>query len=476
MQGKIGDIIMGLVSACTKVVRSAFKSSPKVKVLVDGKLVSMGKAKKLVDFSGEKFEFHVKPDITMPISPKTLKGSKPAIKIKKNAQGKLDENVQGELGNVSVRLAKRFKNLFDSAKSELSNVFKGQDISVRSKGANSIYSKLERSVLKGKSIRTDSVANSMITDGIGGRILMKDLTQSDIAATLKEIKIDGKTLSDAEQKIMTKFFKNEKLTSAELEIANKYSRTVKIALAEKQSAPIFNQVMLSSMKEALDSGATTIEKLEKSGVSKDLIKELKLNKDKITPLRITTLENYTGKNGIPYFSDKQIAQLKELQLATGNSFDIISCPEAKRFGDALTSLEKQALKDSGYTTAQFNATLSDGTVAEIQIRGKGPFGEVEHIAYDSTQAKNTLSKVYDEYKAAIKSLTPEQSKLYETYRSQCYDYYRDLELGIKSQKPTLPSGLDKILSEENMIKLHNLDTAIQNEAKKGFEEHIRLVA
>ena len=163
--------------------------------------------------------------------------------------------------------------------------------------------------------------------------------------------------------------------------------------------------MVSSLQSAINSGATTIEQIEKSGISKEVIAQLKTGKN-ITPLKITELNNYTGADGIPYFTDSQIAQIKEMQAVTGNYFDIITRPETARFKGALTPLENKAIKASGYTTAQFNAVLKDGSLAEIQIRGKGPFGEVEHIAYDSRQGKNTLSHVYDDYKDAVKKLSP----------------------------------------------------------------------
>lgn len=470
-------LISKVLSAAAKPVRSAFKCKPKVKVKLGNDYLPFNEAKKSVNFSTTAVQYNVKPDITMPVAPLTLNGSKPVIRIRKNyLTDKLDEPVKGELGNVSIRLAKRYKDILPDAKKEIQEIFPGSDISVRAKGANSVYSKLEKKVLKGKVIRSDSVASSMIRDAIGGRITMKNLTTADIVDTLKTIKIDNKALTADEQKIMMKFFNLEPLTQAELKIAQKYSRTVKLALAEKQSAPVFNQVMLSSLKHAVETGAATIEQIEKSGVSPAIVKELKLNYNKIKPMKITELENYTGHNGIPYFSDKQIAQFREMQLVTGNNFDIVTCSEARRFSQSLTPLEQQALKDSGYTTSQFNVELSDGTLAEIQVRGKGPFGEVEHIAYDSRRNKNTLGAVYDEYQAAAKGLSPDEYNEYNKYLSACYDYYRDLELGIQAAKPQLPAKFNPILSEDNMIRLHAIDDAQQTAKKAGFVPHISIAA
>lgn len=471
-------IVSKIVSAAAKPIKSAFHCKPKIKVKLGEEFIPFDKAKKTFDFTKTKVEYNVKPDITMPIAPATLSGSKPVIRIKKNnLTGKLDEPVQEELGNISIRLAKRYETILPKAKKEITEIFPGCDISVRAKGANSVYSKLEKKVLdKGTVIRSDSAASKMIKDAIGGRITMKNLTADDIIQTLKTIKIENKTLTKQEQQIMMKLFRQEPLTQLELKVAQKYSRAVKLALAEKQSAPVFNQVMLSSLKHAVETGAATMEKLEKSGVSADIIKELKLNYNKIKPMKITELENYTGHQGIPYFSDKQIAQFREMQLATGNHFDIVTCSEARRFSKSLTPLEQQAMKDSGYTTSQFNVELADGTLAEIQVRGKGPFGEVEHIAYDSRRNKNTLSHVYDEYQTAAKGLSKEEYAEYNKYLSACYDYYRDIELGISATKPKLPAKFNPILSEDNMIRLHNIADAEEAAKKAGFIPHITVAA
>lgn len=473
----VAKVAETLVKSGEKVVIGFGKGKVKPSILVDGEFVNYKAGKKIVDLKFNSFELQVKPDISIPFAPATINQTKPAMRISKNFKtGEINSAAQAELGNVSVRLAEHYSNVASSAKVEIGNIFKGQKLSVRSKGANSIYSKLEKKVLeKGKVIRTDAAASKLIGDAIGGRVLMKDLTAKDIVETLKTLKIQGKALTAQEQTIMQKFFANKALTEEELKVAQKYSRTVKLALAEKQSAPVVNQILVSSLKSALDRGVTTMAQIEKSGVSKDVINQLKTGKN-ITPLRMTELNNYTGKDGIPYFTDSQIAQLKELQIATGESFDIITRPEVARFKDSLLPLESKAIKESGYTTAQFNAVLSDGTLAEIQIRGKGPFGEVEHIAYDSRQGKNTLSHVYDDYKAAVSGLEDSEYKEYNEYLSSCYDYYRDIELGIKSTKPKLPAKFNKILSEESMINLHAIDNAEQEAKKATFKQHLRLTA
>jgi hypothetical protein len=214
-----------------------------------------------------------------------------------------------------------------------------------------------------------------------------------------------------------------------------------------------------------------MEQIEKSNLNPEIIKEFKIAKN-VEPMQITEINNYIGRDGIPYFTDSQIFQFKELQALTHEEFDILSRSEQGRlFPKSLTKLEKDAIKDSGYTTAQINAKLKNGIVSEIQIRGTGTFGEIEHIAYDSRLVKNTLSHTYDEYQCAVKKLTADQYTRYNKYLRACYNHYRNLELGLKSTKPTLPSEFPSILSEESMRTLHDLDNKLQKKLMKNFTPH-----
>lgn len=421
-------------------------------------------------------QYRIKPDITIPIRPETLYWDNPAFPI----SGKMLQDNNSlqlwELGNISFRLGKKYKALEQTAKEELNAVFDGFEVSVRAKGANSVYSKLKRVLQKqNKTIKTDEEARQIIQDAIGGRIQLKDITRQDLIETLNTLKINGKTLTASEKNIIQRYFNNEKLSAAELEIAQNLSKPVKLALAEKQSDPVVRKFMLSGLKDALNRNVTTMEKLEKAGIRKDILEELKSNPN-ITPLKLGEINNYKGKNGIAYFSDRQIREFEKMQLATGEKFDIITCSEdidLTKYGlEKMPQSAQDAIKPSGYTTGQINVTLSDGTLAEVQIRGSGDFAEYEHIAYDAKLNKNTLGEIYKEYKDIILKIPKEDMPEYNKYISDCYDYYRDIELGIIREKPQLPEKFNKILSEENMKRLHELDEADQKNKMKTFVPHI----
>jgi hypothetical protein len=320
-------------------------------------------------------------------------------------------------------------------------------------------------------ITTDKEASGIILDGIGGRIQLKNLTHKDVLQTLNTVKIDGKPLTKTEKDIMLKVFNDEKISNKEANIIGKVQRRVKLALAEKQSAPVVKQTMFSALQDALNRNVITMKQIEKSNLSPEIIKEFKAAKG-VEPMQITEINNYIGRDGIPYFTDSQIFQFKELQALTHEGFDILSRSEQGRlFPKSLTKLEKDAIKASGYTTAQINGKLKNGIVSEIQIRGTGTFGEVEHIAYDSRLEKNTLSHTYDDYQAVVKKLTKDQYTRYNKYLRECYNHYRKLELGLKSTKPELPAEFPKILSEDSMRSLHDLDDAILAKKMKNFVPH-----
>lgn len=428
--------------------------------------------------------YRVKPDITIPIRIKTLKNSSPATTIKWDLLAAKDEIQLAELGNVSMRLADKYKLAEVNAIKEIHQVF-GKDfeaISIRAKGANSVFSKLERMSKKGKlNFKTDEEAEKVIQDAIGGRIILKDLTSKDVAETINNVKIDGKLLTAREKELVNKLLKNEPIETSEKLLAETLAKPVKLALAERHSEPAFRKFMLSGLKDALNRKVTTFEKLEQSGIRKDLLEELKTNPN-IKPLRMTEVNNYKGINGIAYFSDNQISQFERLQLATGEKIDMITCSESidlAKYGiENLPKSAKDAIKPSGYTTGQINVKLSDGTLAEIQVRGSGPFGEYEHFRYDAIQGKNTLSKILDGYKQAVQSLAKNEkdAKEYDDYISKFYDYYRKPELGIATDRPKLAEKFDKILSEENMQRLYKLDKKEEELKMKTFKPHFETVA
>lgn len=421
-------------------------------------------------------KYRVKPDITIPVNVETRALNRPAFEVTADAIRSGDIVHQAEIGNIALRLSEGYEKALPSAKAQLDKVFSGFKMEVRSKGANSVYSKVCKWMKKlNQNVSTDKQAGEYIQDAIGGRIQLPNLTKKDVVDAIENFSFEGKALTKSEQSIIKKFFNNEALTPTEQVVADKYSHAIKCALAEKQSDPVVNKFLLSGMKDALDRKVTTIEKLEKSGMRKDLIAELK-NNPNIEPLRLGDVNNYKGKNGIAYFSDNQIRQFERLQLATGEKFDIISCSEnidlAKYGLENLPKSAKDAIKSGGYTTGQINVIFKNGKYGEIQVRGTGEFAEAEHVKYDALQEKLTLTPASKEYVSALKGLKPSSAERYDQYGSNVYDFDRNVELGIKSNAPELPKGFKSILSRDSMQKIHEADVVDQKAKMVNFVPHL----
>lgn len=429
-----------------------------------------------------KTTFRIKPEITMPVKASTLQNKGVTKVIDADALKTVD--AQGELGNVAIRQADNLKKKEKYAKELADDIFgdisEVKTHSVRTKDANSIYSKYEKNIQDGKVVTSEEDAHAFITDSIGMRFQMKDLTIDDAMQAIKQAKHNGKKLTTSEQRLVKRLFRNDPtLTASEIEKAEELAKPVKMLLAEKQSQAVFERMLLCNIKSALERKVTTIEKLKQSGFSEEFLS--RLNDPQIKPLQLTRICNYKGLDGIPYYSDDQMVSIGKLSLATGEDIVVQHCPSTKnlkKYGtDILSKAEKSAIKPSGYTTTQMNVTLPDGSLAEVQFRGSNLFAEYEHIAYDSRQGKNTLGKTFDNYKKAIESLKNDEFKEYNAYLRKCYNYYRNQELGIMvGQKPKLPAKFPKILSQESMENLYKLNHENNQIAMQSFTPHLELVA
>ena len=425
--------------------------------------------------------FRIKPEIVMPVNASTL-GKKGFAKIIDKEALKATD-VQGELGNIAIRQAdflktkeKYAKKLADDIFGDISEV---KTHSVRTKDANSIYSKYEKNINDGKIVKCEEDAHEFITDAVGMRFQMKDLTIDDAMQAVKA-EIKGKRLTASEQRLVRRLFRNDPtLTASEIEKAEELAKPIRMYLAEKQSKPVFERMLLCNIKSALERKVTTIEKLKKSGFSDEFLS--RLDDPQIKPLRLTRICNYKGLDGIPYYSDDQMVSIGKLSLATGEDIVVQHCPSTinlKKYGtEILTESQKSAIKPSGYITTQMNVIMPDGSLAEVQFRGSNLFAEYEHIAYDSRQLKNTLGKTFNAYKDAINSLTKDEYKEYNAYLRKCYNYYRNQELGIMvGEKPELPSKFPQILSQESMENLYKQNHEVTQNAMQTFKPHLELVA
>ena len=478
------SLVTKAVQLGAKIIESQGTKKAAKTILDNEPLLKM--AKKTAQETSEVLSLRVKPDISIPFRPSTLEKSKPAIPL---SYTNLDSDiVKGEIGNMAIRLEKRFAMGLPEAEKQLRAMFPGYEIQLRSKSAASIYAKIEKNIKDSKlTLKNDEDALAFVTDGIAGRLRLHDLSRKDVIKALQDTRVDNRPLTRREKRFVARLLNNDAgLSKTQKKAAEKYVRAVKANLAEKQSEPVYNRLMLSMMKDALNRNITTIEKLEASKCDPKIIEILKNNPKDIVPFQVPRFCNYRGPDGIAYFSNRQIRELEKLQLATGEKFSIAHCSEEKDLiktgTKGLSEMEEAGIKKSGYTTTQMNFYLKDGSKAELQIRGKGEFGEIEHVDYDGNQGKGTINPVFDLFQSEKDKLGKNEllNKNRTRYKQRCYNHDRILELGGKEKSPALSKKINKVLSRESMENLHNLDVQDQKAKMETFvpyiEQHISLVA
>ncbi|MBR1425099.1 hypothetical protein IJ579_06010, partial [bacterium] len=205
---------------------------------------------------------------------------------------------------------------------------------------------------------------------------------------------------------------------------------------------------------------------------------------------ITRITNYVSKDGIPYFSDEQLAFLSHYAATRGlSSFDtVIRIAEDGDYAGRPISREGKLItksQPSGYTALQMNIKTKDGKVIEWQFRGDKvhEFAEGEHIPYDLRTGKNILGD-HPELEPLYKPLQdllcgvgedhagrmPDAAfDEYNRYLNDYYAYLRKLELGFDSEEPRLEDygngyKFDKCLEAKNLIALHKLADEVKGES------------
>ena len=170
------------------------RSTAKVaKTVIDNKpLLTM--AKKAAQETGEVVSLRLKPDISIPIRPATIENTKPAFAI---SYKDLDnEIVKGEIGNMALRLEKKYASQLPEAQEKFARMFPGMNISVRPKSAASIYSKILKNVKDKKlTLKTDADVNSFLLALVVGITLIITAVMAKLLGGLlpiiaKKLKID----------------------------------------------------------------------------------------------------------------------------------------------------------------------------------------------------------------------------------------------------------------------------------------------
>ena len=396
------------------------------------------------------------------------------IILKKN-----DPSVQ-KMKNFSEELAEDYSNMIEPEVQNLARFFMGKDVKVefdgkfykaenetgccsaRSKGADSVYSKLEKKVI---GLKTDVPANKqqadmLIGDAGGFRFTINSVDTGTINKIILE------TVPKNERVEFNKYFENSyKLTPAEKAKVNKnflkYEKTITERAIHAQS-----DKFVAKLCEGIES----------------------------EEIHLQEINNYCGRDGIPYFSQEHLQKItlsynKWFEKASksaeyspikdengfimalkdkfGNKFD-----RALKIEDSQTNAD--AIKESGYTTSQFNIIGKNGLKIEFQYRSNkiDDFAEYEHVPYDIRENKETVSgPEYNTIRNILQDKTKmsddDYKKYYNPYLTQVYNYNRRIELGMPvGEKPTLNKTNFKNLTQEEI-------DLISDEGLKNLHDFIK---
>lgn len=211
-------------------------------------------------------------------------------------------------------------------------------------------------------------------------------------------------------------------------------------------------------------------------------------------LSITTISNYIGEDGIPYFSERQLEDLEKFAVDHNVHIPVIKRAVAQdnraSLGNPYAKKATTKVRASGYSALQANFVTEKGDIFEFQFRGDkvNPFAEGEHVPYDLRNNKDIigvnkeLEILYNPMKELLSkdNMNKERYKEYNAYLTAHYKYCRLVELGFEKpgNPPKLPEGFDARLRADNLAKLHVIAEDLKDgkltpeQAKARFESEL----
>ena len=182
-------------------------------------------------------------------------------------------------------------------------------------------------------------------------------------------------------------------------------------------------------------------------------------------LKITMINNLHGADAKPYFTADQVAALAAEQHAANGK-------------EVTTNASK--IMAGGFTSVCIYVEYANGVKGEIQIIGEQALAiaNVEHIPYDvglgkplvrgiDSSLQGELKAITGPIEAAIKAVNadPALKAAYDKYLSEMYAHARNIEMGLESNPPVLPAGLDQALSVEGLQAVHAAIEALKAKQK-----------
>ena len=393
-------------------------------------------------------------------------------------ENKASNIFRADLGSAAIRLNEIFCNGMATDIEFMERTFLNKKgiarCSSRAKSAGGIFNKLEVGAKKGK-VNDFESAKAYITDGKGLRVELKPLrrlSRFSINGMIKALRVEGRELTSQEKALLKKYIYSEyKMTPEEIERAFPIFEKFINPLIEKHSKPVYDEIMLSIIKNRMVKEGLTVSQVREEGLlSEELINTL-MKKD-IIPREYEILNNYRGEYGIPVFTNRQVQMM---QKASGGKLIVHSRPdmlEYSRHPHAEVNKLDLGIKDSGYQGAQFKLANN----AEEQYRGifNSEYQEKEHDSYNAVRGK-FLSGLGEKHANALKNLNDEEKILYNRYKANYSNAHARRDLGLPYKFPKLPNNFDESLSMRNINKIYKMNLKLEK-ANENFEPHYTNVA
>lgn len=405
--------------------------------------------------------------------------------------GKITQETEALIGDLSFAAAENAASKFADAFADIQYMFDGlpgiKKVLGRPKSALSSFTKIKRNILKEGGVENLENAIKFVGDAEGTRLILNSLPKlspKDISNLISKTRIDGKPLTNRQINLLKKYIYEEPIeANRQIEAFKLYKEFTK-PLIEQHSQNAIDNLTMSALAYRIKNEGLTITQIKNEGILDSTLLsnlEQRIATGDIAPLKIIEINNYRGAHGIAQFSDSQMAQLNYAmgfkttitkRKATSSRYSYLqdSPVNAKDF---RYKEPDKAIKASGYRTGQMNVEHANGALGELQVRGEltNEWAEIEHIAYDLRQGKNTLGEAYNEYASVVSKISDQDYARYNTYLENWYNYFHRLEIGLPAKKPKLPEGLNPILSMENMQALHTKGEYAVIRAKKNFSPY-----
>lgn len=230
--------------------------------------------------------------------------------------------------------------------------------------------------------------------------------------------------------------------------------------------------------------------------SQEMFQKLKVflinQKENNTNIDAIRINNYMAKDGVPYLSERQLAELQDLGVVSIKS-RVTTNDEKAELIDFNNKDATTKVRDSGYTAFQMNFTTKDGFVYEWQFRGEevNRFAEGEHIPYDLRTNKDiigdnkNLKLLYEPVKKLLDKniMGDDVYNQYNQYLTDHYNYLRAKELGFDAEKPLIENYgngfvFDKRLKAGNLEKLHEIAEKLKKDKisqEEALAEYFRSI-